>query len=589
MAIENSVEIAKQYGEWGLEVFPLVPRAKTPIKGSAGFKEATSDVGEIEHLWSTTGNRDSNIGCRVPEGIVVLDIDSKEALYSLHALHEIPKTVSVKTPKGYHYWFKYSGPDPGPTTNLFKESEDSPLSKIDTRSRNSYVVLPPSSIPGAHYVWEMFDNENWLEDVEPAPAWLQALLLSRRRARDSFAIEDKVDKDSILEGKVPVGQRNDEIYKLACSLRANNMSRPMAKVLVMSACAKNGLAEYEGQKILDSAWKHNPSNNRYAGISDEPKKVGRILSMADVEAEEVDWLWEPYIPRGEITLFAGPGGLGKSWGSAAIAAAVSRGTKFLDISRRGKVVIFSAEDDLRTVLGPRLRGLGADPNNIFMYELPPDGLTVDSEMLLEITKAVADIRPELVVIDPIVAFAGGGVDMFRANEVREVFSGFQAVANTYKSTFLVIHHTSKSGSVYGSVDFVNASRSVLRIFEDPTDPSGRYIAHQKTNYGRPGATVRYRIGDDNKLYWDRYDSYWTYKNLSGTEVSGADAVLIQEIESEIDSVLEEHGQIYSHEMGKIRSGIGVQQHLMNVARIRMGLTIAKDAKGNYVYRRVKNG
>ena len=38
----------------------------------------------------------------------------------------------------------------------------------------------------------------------------------------------------------------------------------------------------------------------------------QILSMEDVIATETEWLWEPYIPLGKITIVQGDPGEGKT-------------------------------------------------------------------------------------------------------------------------------------------------------------------------------------------------------------------------------------------------------------------------------------
>jgi hypothetical protein len=52
------------------------------------------------------------------------------------------------------------------------------------------------------------------------------------------------------------------------------------------------------------------------------------VCLADVEPEDVEWLWFPYIPLRKLTLLEGDPGVGKSWLSLAIATAVSRGAPF---------------------------------------------------------------------------------------------------------------------------------------------------------------------------------------------------------------------------------------------------------------------
>ena len=52
----------------------------------------------------------------------------------------------------------------------------------------------------------------------------------------------------------------------------------------------------------------------------------KLIHMNEVEAEEIKWLWYPYIPYGKITVIQGDPGDGKTTVVLAIAAAVTTGT-----------------------------------------------------------------------------------------------------------------------------------------------------------------------------------------------------------------------------------------------------------------------
>ena len=57
-----------------------------------------------------------------------------------------------------------------------------------------------------------------------------------------------------------------------------------------------------------------------------PLRAGMVLA-ADVEPQEVAWVWYPYLPRRFITMVFGDGDVRKSWLAMAIAAGVTRGGK----------------------------------------------------------------------------------------------------------------------------------------------------------------------------------------------------------------------------------------------------------------------
>src|SRR4051812_12628187 len=85
--------------------------------------------------------------------------------------------------------------------------------------------------------------------------------------------------------------------------------------------------------------------------------------MADVKSRPLGWLWPGRIPLGGLTTIAGDPGLGKSFLTLDLAACVSAGRPWPDapegITPPGEVVTSSAEDELDTIVGPRLIAAGA--------------------------------------------------------------------------------------------------------------------------------------------------------------------------------------------------------------------------------------
>ena len=78
------------------------------------------------------------------------------------------------------------------------------------------------------------------------------------------------------------------------------------------------------QKLADVIAVAAPSiKNGSAGVELD------ITTLANVEARAVEWLWEPYVPIGMLTLMSGEPSAGKSFVSLSIAAELSRG-KLLD-------------------------------------------------------------------------------------------------------------------------------------------------------------------------------------------------------------------------------------------------------------------
>ena len=53
----------------------------------------------------------------------------------------------------------------------------------------------------------------------------------------------------------------------------------------------------------------------------------KLISMREINAEEVQWLWYPYIPLGKLTILQGDPGEGKTSFILAVLAALTRGER----------------------------------------------------------------------------------------------------------------------------------------------------------------------------------------------------------------------------------------------------------------------
>ena len=249
-----------------------------------------------------------------------------------------------------------------------------------------------------------------------------------------------------------------------------------------------------------------------------------VRRLADVEPETVKWLWEPYIPKRKQTQMIGDPGTGKTWLALAIAANVTRGYPFPGPDGRPgparepeNVVYLTGEDGLADTLRPRLDAVGADVSRVYVLEGwrgvdPKTGEEVERGVTLAdvdvIARVLAEYRPALLVVDPLQAYLGEGVDMHRANEVRPVLTALGKLADEHGCAVLTITHLRKSSSeraIYrglGSIDFAAAARSILLVAEDPDDATGRrrVMAHVKSSLAEKGPSIAYELRD-GAFYW----------------------------------------------------------------------------------------
>ena len=95
-----------------------------------------------------------------------------------------------------------------------------------------------------------------------------------------------------------------------------------------------------------------------------------LIRMSDIQPEEVQWLWYPYIPLGKLTVIQGDPGEGKTTFVLAVIAALTKGEALPEREPLDPVNILyqTAEDGLADTIRPRLDALGADGSRVLVID-----------------------------------------------------------------------------------------------------------------------------------------------------------------------------------------------------------------------------
>lgn len=169
----------------------------------------------------------------------------------------------------------------------------------------------------------------------------------------------------------------------------------------------------------------------------------KIINMADVETKKVEFLWYPYIPYGKLTIIQGDPGEGKTTAVLQIAALLTKGEKLPEDDQEREpvnVIYQTAEDGLADTVKPRLEAAGADCSKVLVIDESEQGLSMSD---LRIEEAIKQTGAKLVILDPIQAYLGSGVDMHRANEIRPVMKHLGDIAEKYNCAIILIGHAEK--------------------------------------------------------------------------------------------------------------------------------------------------
>jgi len=228
--------------------------------------------------------------------------------------------------------------------------------------------------------------------------------------------------------------------------------------------------------------------------------------MREVEVERIEWLWYPYIPFGKITVMQGDGGDGKTTTVLAIAAALTSGLILPETDAPlipSNVIFQTAEDGLGDTIKPRLIQSGADCGRVLVIDESEKELTLSDSRIAE---ALKQTGAKLFILDPLQAYLGADVDMYRANEVRPVLKRLGHIAAQSGCAFVIVGHLNKGAnkSQYrglGSIDIQSAARSVLTFGRINGQPNMRAFAQGKSNLAPEGAAIAYELHPETGFRW----------------------------------------------------------------------------------------
>lgn len=246
-----------------------------------------------------------------------------------------------------------------------------------------------------------------------------------------------------------------------------------------------------------------------------------VIKYSEVELQQVQWLWKPYIPFGKLTIIQGDPGEGKTTLALRLAAACSTGAPLPGIEpiEPFNVIYQSAEDGMGDTIKPRLMEAGADLDRVLSIVEDKKQLSLLDE---RIEKAIREHNARLMILDPIQGYIGSRVDINRANEIRTVLKRVSSIAERTGCAIVLIGHLNKasgSSSAYrglGSIDFRAAARSVLLIGRLKNDPTARVIVHDKSSLAPEGKSLAFGLGDEEGFRWlDGYDGITSEELLCG--------------------------------------------------------------------------
>lgn len=222
------LDIALDYAKRGWHVFP-VTQNKIPFPKTHGHKEACCDEKKIRALWDRFPKANVAIATGKKSGVFVLDVDVKECKVGDESLRnlekefgELPQTVECITwSGGRQIYFRY------PENIEIFNSQSKVGQDLDIRGEGGYVVAPGSAVNGKTYEWEASCHPDDVK-IADAPQWLI----------DKCIEANKKQKYKLPDGDIPQGTQDDQMFRFACSLKAQGFEPEMVRSALIEALKK---------------------------------------------------------------------------------------------------------------------------------------------------------------------------------------------------------------------------------------------------------------------------------------------------------------------------------------------------------------
>lgn len=541
------------YAKSELKVFPLSPNTKDKQVLASWKNEATNDISQIKKWWFQNPN--FNIGIVTGNGLIVIDIDIKNNKDGTIAFNQFkdkfPKTMIVQTPTGGYHYYYFVDREIKNKVNLYDG--------IDIRGDGGYIVGAPSLINNKSYT--IINNNPIAQANDEVYNFLEK-------------IDFKTKTVETHNNKIQQGQRNDTLFKMACVLYAKELS--INSILAALKEENNTkcvppLSDKEVERICESV--KNQFEKRGPQKYDPDDELStRLISLNDIEEKELEWIIPNLIPKNQITVFAGDGGVGKTSLWSHIASKLSTGEPlfFEESTDRTplKIVYFSSEDPSDSILKKKLVHNKADLSMIKTIMLDDSRLQrvkFDSRFLKNI---ISDNRPDIIIFDPLQSFLPENTNMSARNKMREAMNHLLVLAQQYQVTFFVMAHTNKKSNVSGreraadSADIWDIARSFL--FVGVLNEDMKYLSNEKNNYARLQKTYLFSIENDvivMKGITDNRDDDFQMEKLKGRR----EKTTINQAEDYIVDLLKNQ-KLTSEELDKIILNSGYSAYALKNAK-----------------------
>lgn len=334
--------------------------------------------------------------------------------------------------------------------------------------------------------------------------------------------------------------------------------------------------------------------------------------LTEITMERIDWLWPTRFARGKLSLIAGFPGDGKSQITISIASIVTNGGTWpgsKDRCEPGKVIFLSAEDGAGDTLKPRLVAAGAAVDRCAVFETvmrAENGREVAHVFDIgrdigALDRVVNEMERDggkvaLVVIDPLNAYLGEGIDAHKDASIRRALTPIAEFAERRHIAVIGVTHFNKGTQskamlrITGSIATPATSRAAYVVARDPKNSERLLFLPAKNNLAPMKDGLAYTIeprtvpsidGDDigtSVVVWDRNLVNITADDVLAPTVQNQSAAQLNDAALFLSDVLAE-GPLPGREVKKLAEANGHAWATVHRARARYGFKIERSGYG----------
>ncbi len=520
----NLYEVGKTYLARGWSVFPINPHNKKPLVKWETYQTRRPTEEELLN-WSKKFP-DANIGLVTGDisGIVVVDVDTYKGSQLQDVLSKGQTGLISRTARGgYHLLYKHSG-----TTVPNSVGADG----IDVRGDGGYIVLPPSRIDLGEY--------KWVEEADPGK--LPKHYYNREISTNTSSKSGNWISESFTH--TPVGTRNDTLSRLVGYFSGKGIPDDVVSSIlnVWNQNLQDSLPEQELKDSVASVLRKERSKSK--------TQENRVFDLVNLQqfmlqyGTQIDsWCIKDWLPDNTLLFIVAPPGTYKTWIEIDLAISIASGTPFLGqfpVERKGPVIFIQQEDPYNalavrfaTIMRSKFDFGDSGNDTDWSITSPPDlpihfhtrrSLRFDKpETIKQLEELIAQIKPALVVIDPLYFAVDVSNYMEKAPEQMAILKDLK---DKYHCTFVITHHTRKGSETTAGreelwgTQFLNAFLETgWQLREEKSIPHSVICRRHTKSHGNPSVvTLTFDVSTET-------DTHYSVAVSTGGPLSEPDSVL----------------------------------------------------------------